>query len=51
MAPSIHTHTHLRGEQTKGAFALVENTVAAGFDGPPLHHHDFDEGSTCWTAS
>ena len=43
MAPSIVTHTHLGGEQTGGAFALVENTVPAGFGGPPLHHHDFDE--------
>jgi len=44
MAQSIVTHTHLRGEHTDGAFALVENTVPAGFGGPPLHHHDFDEG-------
>ena len=44
MAPNIHSQTHLGGEQTAGAFALVENTVAAGFGGPPLHHHDFDEG-------
>jgi quercetin dioxygenase-like cupin family protein len=33
----------LRGEESGGAIALVEVTVPAGWDGPPLHHHDFDE--------
>ena len=33
----------LRGEQSAGAVALVQNTVPAGWAGPPLHHHDFDE--------
>jgi quercetin dioxygenase-like cupin family protein len=33
----------LRSEQTSGALAVTENTVPAGWPGPPLHHHDFDE--------
>jgi quercetin dioxygenase-like cupin family protein len=33
----------LRGEDSGGEVALVDNDVAAGFGGPPLHHHDFDE--------
>ena len=33
----------LRGEDSDGQVALVDNDVAAGFGGPPLHHHDFDE--------
>ena len=23
--------------------SVMDNTVGAGFSGPPLHHHDFDE--------
>jgi quercetin dioxygenase-like cupin family protein len=33
----------LRSEQTGGRVAVVELTVPAGWPGPPLHHHDFDE--------
>jgi len=33
----------LRGEDSDGKVAVVDNDVAAGFGGPPLHHHDFDE--------
>jgi quercetin dioxygenase-like cupin family protein len=33
----------LRGEQTAGAIAAVEVRVPAGWEGPPLHHHAFDE--------
>jgi quercetin dioxygenase-like cupin family protein len=33
----------LRGAESGGHVALVENAVPAGWDGPPLHHHDFDE--------
>ena len=33
----------LRSEQTGGRVAVVDVTVPAGWPGPPLHHHDFDE--------
>jgi mannose-6-phosphate isomerase-like protein (cupin superfamily) len=33
----------LRSEQSNRAFAQVRVTVPAGWPGPPLHHHDFDE--------
>ena len=33
----------LRSEETGGALALVENRAPAGFRGPPLHRHEFDE--------
>ena len=33
----------LRGEYSDGRVAMVDNDVAAGFGGPPLHYHDFDE--------
>jgi quercetin dioxygenase-like cupin family protein len=33
----------LRSEETQDALAVIENTVPAGFGGPELHHHDFDE--------
>jgi quercetin dioxygenase-like cupin family protein len=33
----------LATEQTADAAGIVEITVPAGWDGPPLHHHDFDE--------
>src|SRR5438093_7606664 len=37
-------NVRLRGEQTKGRLAVMENRVAADFAGPPLHvHPDFDE--------
>lgn len=35
----------LRSEQTDGRVSAVENTVPADWEGPPLHHHDFDEAS------
>ena len=34
----------LRGEESGGRIALVEMSVPAGWEGPPLHHHAFDEG-------
>jgi quercetin dioxygenase-like cupin family protein len=34
---------HVRSEHSDGAVGIVEVTAPAGFDGPPLHHHDFDE--------
>jgi quercetin dioxygenase-like cupin family protein len=33
----------LRSEQSGEHIAVMDNTVGAGFPGPPLHHHDFDE--------
>ena len=33
----------LRSEQTAGAIGAVEVSVPAGWEGPPLHHHAFDE--------
>jgi quercetin dioxygenase-like cupin family protein len=33
----------LRSEQSGEQIAVMDNTVGAGFPGPPLHHHDFDE--------
>jgi quercetin dioxygenase-like cupin family protein len=43
MASTFSTAVALRGEQTDGAISVIENTVPAQWDGPPLHHHDFDE--------
>jgi quercetin dioxygenase-like cupin family protein len=33
----------LRSEQSAEHIAVMDNIVGAGFPGPPLHHHDFDE--------
>ncbi len=33
----------LRSEQTDGAVSAIDSAVPAGFAGPGLHHHDFDE--------
>jgi len=33
----------LRSEETADAIGLVEVVASAGWDGPPLHHHPFDE--------
>jgi quercetin dioxygenase-like cupin family protein len=33
----------VRSEASDGALGIVEVTVPPGWDGPPLHHHDFDE--------
>jgi quercetin dioxygenase-like cupin family protein len=33
----------VRGEQSLGRIAVMDNSVGADFAGPPLHHHDFDE--------
>jgi quercetin dioxygenase-like cupin family protein len=43
MADSFRTEVLLRSEQTGGRVAVVRNTVPAGWAGPPLHHHAFDE--------
>ena len=39
----FQTTVLLRSAESGGHVALVENTVPAGWAGPPLHHHDFDE--------
>src|SRR5829696_2192648 len=44
MTAVFETTVLLRGEETAGEIALVRNTVPAGWSGPPLHHHAFDEG-------
>jgi quercetin dioxygenase-like cupin family protein len=33
----------LRSEESGGAVSVIESVVPAGFPGPPLHRHDFDE--------
>ena len=40
---SFSTEVLLRSEQTGDRIAVVRNTVPAGWGGPPLHHHAFDE--------
>jgi quercetin dioxygenase-like cupin family protein len=40
---SLDASILLRTEATQDALSLVEVTVPAGWDGPPLHHHGFDE--------
>jgi len=37
------TKVLLRSEETGDAIGFVVNRVPAVWDGPPLHHHDFDE--------
>ena len=34
----------LRSEETGGGGSVIEIAAGAGFAGPPLHVHDFDEG-------
>jgi quercetin dioxygenase-like cupin family protein len=34
----------LRSEETQGRMSIIELTLAPGWEGPPLHHHEFDEG-------
>jgi mannose-6-phosphate isomerase-like protein (cupin superfamily) len=33
----------LHAEATGGTLSVIENVVPAGWPGPPLHRHDFDE--------
>jgi quercetin dioxygenase-like cupin family protein len=40
---AFRTAVLLRSEQTGGEISVIENTVPAGWEGPPLHRHDFDE--------
>jgi quercetin dioxygenase-like cupin family protein len=37
------TDIHIRSEQSGGRLAVVEKTIPAHAEGPPLHVHDFDE--------
>jgi quercetin dioxygenase-like cupin family protein len=41
--PAIRSSVLLRSEQTGDQLSAIEITVPAGWDGPPLHHHAFDE--------
>ena len=36
-------HLVLRSEETAGAVSIIELSSNAGWPGPPLHRHDFDE--------
>jgi quercetin dioxygenase-like cupin family protein len=40
---SLHSSILLRTEDSEDAVSLVEITVPARWEGPPLHHHAFDE--------
>jgi quercetin dioxygenase-like cupin family protein len=40
---SLRSDVLLRSEHSDDAIGIVENRVPAGWEGPPLHHHDFDE--------
>lgn len=42
-ATPFRTQVLLHGDQTNGEVSVVENLVPAGWAGPPLHHHAFDE--------
>ena len=41
---SFHPKVLLRSEESAGAVGVVESHVSPGWEGPPLHHHPFDEG-------
>jgi quercetin dioxygenase-like cupin family protein len=43
MASSFTTEVLLRSEQAGDRISVIENTLPAAFEGPPLHTHDFDE--------
>jgi mannose-6-phosphate isomerase-like protein (cupin superfamily) len=40
---AIQSSVLLRSEETGGAIGAIQNTVQGGWEGPPLHHHVFDE--------
>jgi quercetin dioxygenase-like cupin family protein len=40
---SFSARVLLRGEDSEGRVALVEGTAPPRWEGPPLHHHAFDE--------
>jgi mannose-6-phosphate isomerase-like protein (cupin superfamily) len=33
----------LHSDESNGVLSVIENRVSAGWEGPPLHRHDFDE--------
>ena len=43
MSSTFSTAVALRSEQSGGALSVTDNTLPARWDGPPLHHHEFDE--------
>jgi quercetin dioxygenase-like cupin family protein len=43
MSSPFRTSVLLRGEQSAGQVSVVENVLPAGWEGPPLHRHEFDE--------
>lgn len=43
MSRTSPVHVLLRSEQTGGALGVVRGETSAGWPGPPIHHHDFDE--------
>jgi quercetin dioxygenase-like cupin family protein len=40
---SLDASILLRSEESADAISIIEVAVPAGWDGPPLHHHAFDE--------
>jgi quercetin dioxygenase-like cupin family protein len=40
---SLTSTTLLDSHRSHDAIGIIEITLPAGWDGPPLHHHDFDE--------
>jgi quercetin dioxygenase-like cupin family protein len=43
MTSAFTTAVALRSEQSGGALSVTDITLPARWDGPPLHHHEFDE--------
>jgi mannose-6-phosphate isomerase-like protein (cupin superfamily) len=42
-AMTFHPKVLLHAERSEGRLSVIENVVPAGWPGPPLHRHDFDE--------
>ena len=42
-APPSGPRVLLRSEETGGVVSVIASSAPAGFPGPNLHHHDFDE--------
>jgi quercetin dioxygenase-like cupin family protein len=43
MSARFETAVLLRSELSAGQVSIIENVLPAGWEGPPLHRHDFDE--------